>query len=354
MESSMCGIIKEKAGPGLTYKTDLPIPEIEDDEVLLKVQVAAVCGTDVHIYDWDPWSAKRVAPPMVVGHEMAGDVVAVGAKVTQVKIGDRVAVETHIPCNHCYFCQHDHKEICQNLKLFGCTQDGAFAEYAKVSAEAVFKLAPELSYEQGCLFEPMGAGVHGVEVAEVSGKTILISGCGPIGLTAITASKVFGAKHIIACDLIDEKLAIARDMGADVVLNSGNCDLVTEVKALTDGLGVDAAIDITGVGKAISDSLRAVRAGGRLVCVGLPSKDVTLNLTEDLIYREVEMTGISGRLIWRTWEDFSVVMQDPAYRLDHIIGHRFLMKDFEKAFAEIRAGVPGKMLLYPKKITPGL
>lgn len=350
MQQYMCGITKEKAGPGLTYRTDLPVPQINDDEVLIKVHVTAVCGTDVHIYDWDPWSACRVVPPMIVGHETAGDVVAIGRNVTRVQVGDRVSVETHIPCNHCYFCQHDHKEICQHVALFGCTQDGAFAEYAKVRADSVFKLDDGLTYEQGCMFEPMGAGVHGVEVAEVAGKTVLISGCGPIGLTAITASKVFGATKVIACDLFDEKLEIAKEMGADVVINSASCDLVAEVHKLTDDLGVDAAIDITGAGAAINNSLRSVRSGGRLVCVGLPSKPVTMNLTEDLIYREVEMTGISGRLIWRTWEDFSKVMKDPRYHMERIMGHRFLMKDFEQAFAEIRSGVPGKMMLYPRVI----
>ena len=181
----------------------------------------------------------------------------------------------------------------------------------------------------------------------MDGKTVLISGCGPIGLTAITAAKVFGAVKVIACDLLDEKLKIAKEMGADVILNSGSCDLVEEVKRLTDGLGADAAIDITGAGPAIANSLRSVRAGGRMVCVGLPSHEVSLDLTEDLIYRQVEMTGISGRRIWGTWENFSKVMKDPRYKIERIMGHKFPMKDFEQAFQEIRSGVPGKMLLYP-------
>ena len=347
MNKTMCGIVKETAGKGLVYKTDLPIPEINDDEILIKVKAAAVCGTDAHIYDWDKWSQLRVTPPVIIGHEVAGDVIAVGKNVADCKIGDRVSVESHIPCGECWFCKNNLAHICKNVQLFGVTQQGAFAEYAKVRSDCAFHLDDDITYEQACMFEPMGAGVHGVEAAEVEGKTVLISGCGPIGLTAITAAKVFGAKMVIACDLIDEKLEIAKEMGADIVLNSGKCDIVAEIKRITNGIGVDAAIDITGAPKAINSALKSVRAAGRMVGVGLPSSEVTLDLTEDLIYREVQFTGISGREIWRTWEDFAKVMKDPRYKMERIMGHKFKMEDFEKAFEEIRNGVPGKMILYP-------
>lgn len=198
------------------------------------------------------------------------------------------------------------------------------------------------------MFEPMGAGVHGVEAAEVAGKTVLVSGCGPIGLTAISASKTFGAKQVFACDLIDEKLEVARKMGADAVFNSGRCDLPAEMKALTGGIGVDVAIDITGAAPAINTGLKCVRAAGRMVCVGLPSKPVTLeDMTDDLIYREVQLTGVSGRKIWETWEDFAKVVQGPWYKMDQVIGGRFALEDYKKALEQIRAGVPGKMILYP-------
>lgn len=347
MQGTMCGIVKEARGEGLVYKTYLPIPQIGPDEILIKVKVAALCGTDLHICEWDAWSQNRVRPPMVIGHEIAGDVVEIGENVTDCKIGDRVSVESHIPCNECWFCQNDLSEICKDVKLFGVSVPGGFAEYAKIRSDCAFHLDDDISYEHACMFEPMGAGVHGVEAANVEGKTVLISGCGPIGLTAITAAKVFGAKRVIACDLIDDKLEIAKEMGADVVINSGKCDLVAEVKAMTDGIGVDVAIDITGAGIAINNALKSVRAAGRMVCVGLPSKQVTMDLTEDLIYREVEMTGISGRRIWGTWENFAKVMKDPRYKIERIIGHTFKMADFQKAIDEVKSGVPGKMLLIP-------
>ena len=349
MKDTMCGLVKEVNAPsGLVYHTDLPIPEINDDEVLIKVHCSAICGTDLHIMEWDEWSQKRIEAPVTVGHETAGEIVAVGKNVTERKVGDRVSCESHIPCGECYFCKNGMPHICKNVKLFGITQNGAFAEYAKIRWDCTFLLEDDVTDEAACMFEPMGAGVHGVEAAEVNGKTVLISGCGPIGLTAIAASKTFGATKVIACDLIDEKLEVAKKMGADVVLNSGKCDLPAEVKALTDGVGVDAAIDITGAEPALNSALKCLRAAGRLVCVGLPTKPITFHdMTDDLVYREVQLTGVSGRKIWETWEDFAKVMKGPYFKLDQVIGGRFPMKDFEAALAQIHSGVPGKMILYP-------
>lgn len=348
VQKTMCGLVKEEAGPGsFVYHEDLPIPQIHDDEVLIKIHCTAICGTDLHVLNWDDWSQKHVKVPVIPGHETAGDIVAVGKNVKERKVGDRVSCETHIPCNSCYFCKNGMPHICQNVDLFGVSVPGAFAEYTKIRWDSTFLLEDDISYEAACMFEPMGAGVHGVEAAEVEGKTVLVSGCGPIGLTAISASKTFGARLVIACDLLDARLQDARDMGADVVINSGTCDLPVEVRHLTDGLGVDAAIDITGVGAAIQNSLRSVRAAGTLVCVGLPGKPVELDLTNDLIYREVKMTGISGRKIWDTWTDFAKVMKGPYFKLDKVMGERFPMREIDRALEKIASGAPGKMILYP-------
>ena len=190
MKDTMCGLVKEVNAPsGLVYHTDLSIPEINDDEVLIKVHCSAICGTDLHIMEWDEWSQKRIKAPVTVGHETAGEIVAVGKNVTERKVGDRVSCESHIPCGECYFCKNGMPHICKNVKLFGCTQNGAFAEYAKIRWDCTFLLEDDVTDEAACMFEPMGAGIHGVEAAEVNGKTVLVSGCGPIGLTAISASK---------------------------------------------------------------------------------------------------------------------------------------------------------------------
>ena len=346
----MRGLVKEVAGPsGLVYHTDLPMPEIGDDEVLIRVHCTAICGSDLHMLDWDSHSAKTMRIPLTMGHETAGDIVAVGKNVKDRKVGDRVSVETHIPCGDCWFCKNGKPHICKDTILFGVMINGAFAEYTKVRWDATFLLEDSVTYEMGCLFEPMGAGVHGVETAEVEGKCVLVSGCGPIGLTAVSACKVFGAKKVIACDLVEEKLEKAQQMGADAVVNSSTQDLVKEVLALTDGIGVDAVVEVTGAESAIVNGLRATRAGGRLVGVGLPSKQIPLDLADDVFFREVEVTGVSGRLIWDTWKDYAKVMQSPYYPVEKMIYKRYVLEDFEKAFAEARMGAPGKILLYPNR-----
>lgn len=348
---TMRALIKENNGPGdLTYRTDMPVPEPKDDEVLIKVRCSAVCGTDMHIIEWDAWSQKRVKAPVILGHETVGEIVALGKDVTTRSLGQRVSCESHIHCGECWFCRNGMPHICSNLRLFGVTQDGAFAEYAAIRADCTFPLDGDVSDEAACMFEPMGAGVHGVEAAEVAGKTVLVSGCGPIGLTAISAAKTFGAKLVVACDLIDEKLEAAKAMGADHAFNSGTADLPAEVRALTDGVGLDAAIDVTGAGAALNTALKCLRAAGRLVCVGLPTKPVTFSdMADDLIYREIELTGVSGRLVWKTWEDFARVMQGGYYKLDRVIGGRYAMSDYKAAFEAIRSGASGKMLLYPDR-----
>lgn len=344
----MCGYLKETAAPGaFVYHEDLPIPELSDDEVLIRVRCAALCATDLHIIEWDGWSQKWAKPPVIPGHEMSGEIVAVGRSVQTRKVGDRVSCDSHIPCGTCWFCQNGLPHICKNLQLFGVNVPGAFAEYAKLPADCTFLLDDAISYEAACLFEPMGAGVHGVESAQVAGKTVLVSGCGPIGLTAVSACKTFGAKLVIACDLLENRLHDALDMGADVIFNSTQCDLPAEVLRLTDGIGVDVAIDITGAADAIRNGLKSVRAAGRMVCVGLPSQPVSLDLANDLIYREIELTGISGRKLWDTWTDFATVMKGPYFKLDKVLGERFALKDLPLAVERARAGVPGKMLLCP-------
>lgn len=344
----MIGLVKERPEKGdFVLKRDLPVPEIGDDEVLIKVHCTAICGTDIHIMEWDRWSQLRVKAPFIPGHETSGVIVKKGQNVTDRNIGDRVSCETHIPCGECWFCKNGMPHICSNVRLFGATENGAFAEYAKIRADSTFVLDDSISFEEACMFEPLGAGVHGAEAADVRGKTVLVSGCGPIGLTAVSACKTFGAGLVIACDLDDDRLAAALEMGADHIVNSGKKDLREEILRLTDGIGVDASIDITGAGAAIKAGLRCIRAAGTMVCVGLPSEEVSLDLTNDLIYREIKLTGISGRKIWETWEDFTIVMNGPYFKSEKIMGKKFALTDYKKAFEAIRSGVPGKMILYP-------
>lgn len=348
MEGTMRGICKMAPGRGAAYRTDLPIPRIGDGEVLMQVRASAICGTDFHIYDWNEWAARRMRNlPIVFGHETAGEIVEVGRGVTGLRVGDRISVETHIPCNNCFQCKHGRRHICENMRLFGVTEPGAFAEYAPVPAECAVRLSDGISYEMGAMLEAMGAGVHGVEKAEVREKTVLVSGCGPIGLMVVGACRAHGARRVIACDILPEKLKLAEAMGADVTVNSAETDLIQAVRRETGGVGADAAIDITGAGRAIVAGLRALRKGGRMVSVGLPGGEIPINLTEDIIYREIQYTGVSGRQMFATWDDCMEILETPGFSLEPVMGGRYPLEGFEDALAAIRGGAPGKMLLIP-------
>ena len=337
-----------RPGAGAEYREDLPIPQISDDQVLIKVHATAICGTDLHLYHWNEYAQKRMTDlPMVFGHETAGEIVEIGKNVTGYQLGDRISVETHVPCNHCWQCRNGNPHICENQHVFGVTDPGAFAEYAPVHKDCIVRLKDDISYEMGAMLEAMGAGVHGVEVAQVRGKRVLVSGCGPIGLMTIGACKAHGASQVIACDLIDEKLEIAKAMGADITVNSRLVDLPAFVRSQTDGVGADAVIDITGNPHAIRAGLKAVRKGGIFVSVGLPDGEVGIHLTEDIIYREVIYTGVSGRLMFETWEDCMNLLQSPGFSLEPVVGGIYPFRDFEQALDALKQGVPGKMILVP-------
>ena len=348
MTGTMRGICKMRAGKGAEFRTDIPIPQISDDEVLMKVHATAICGTDMHIYNWNEYASTRMKNlPMVFGHETAGEIVEIGKNVIGYQIGDRISTETHIPCNHCRQCKIGNRHICENMRVFGVTDSGAFAEYAVIPKDCIVRLPDAVTYEMGSMLEAMGAGVHGVERAQVKGKTVLVSGCGPIGLMAIGACKAHGASKIIACDVFHEKLEIAKTMGADVVVNSEEEAIIDRVRQETDGSGADTAIDITGSGKAIVAGLRALAKGGTMVSVGLPNGEIPINLTEDIIYREIVYTGVSGRRMFETWDDCLQILQTDGFSLAPVIGGVYHFEAFEEALAAIRSGVPGKMILVP-------
>lgn len=346
MENTMYGLVKPAPQPGAKIQENLPIPKVGPRDILVKVMASAICGTDSHIMAWTEYAQKRVPTPMVFGHEFAGEVVKVGGEVTEVLVGDRVAGETHIPCNHCRMCKSDKRHICENMKIIGVHVPGAFAQYISFPVDCAFKLDETIDYTIGALLEPMGVAVHGVDCAQVEGKVVVINGCGPIGLMAVGAAKAFGAKMVIALDVIDEKLNIAKRMGADVTLNSGKVDAPAEIAAVTGG-GADVAIDYTGVIPAIQSMFRMITKGGRIVFVGLPNGKLSLDLSEDVIYKEATLIGSTGRLMYKTWEQCVSLIQSGKFDMKPVIAGQYALRDFQKAFDAIAAGVPGKMLLIP-------
>ena len=343
----MKGIVKERPTYGAVFHTDLPVPAIGENDVLIRVRASAICGTDLHIIAWGDYAASRVPLPMVFGHEFAGDIVRVGAGVTAYSPGLRVAGETHIPCNRCHQCQTGNRHICENMKIIGVHVPGCFCDYIAIPQDCVYPISDTVSYEAGAMLEPMGVAVHGVSEGRVQGQTVLVFGCGPIGLMAVGACKAWKARRIIAVDIFPDKLKVAAQMGADDTLNAADADFREQVLALTGGIGVDVAIDYTGSTPAILSGLSLTRKGGRFVIVGLPNKPVTLDLADLIIYREITVVGVTGRRMYETWAQCEEILAGGQFDITRIVGGTYPLAEFEKAFAALNAGSPGKMLLIP-------
>ncbi len=343
----MIGITKQTAAPGATWCEDLPVPEVGPGEVLVKVKATAICGTDLHIYDWTPWAQARIKPPMVFGHEFAGEIVEVGQNVTGFKVGDRVAGETHISCGNCYFCQTGDQHICADMKIIGVHVPGSFAEYISIPVSCAWKVSPSVSYEDAAFLEPLGVAIHGVLSGEIGNQTVAIFGCGPIGLMGINVASASGANQIFAIEPIEEKVNLAKEMGATTLLRPGKDDVLQAVMDATNGIGVDVVIDFSGSAKAIQSGLQILRKGGRMTLTGLPNLPVELDLVDGVIYKEARINGTTGRRMYETWLQADKLFQAGKLNLDPAKGGTFALKDFEQAFAAIKAGKPGKMVLIP-------
>jgi threonine 3-dehydrogenase len=348
MNGTMRGIIKEKAEPGAVYREDLPIPEVGDNDVLVRVKAAAICGTDLHIYPWTPWAQARVKPPMVFGHEFAGEIVEKGSGVKEFMIGDRIAGETHIPCNHCHQCLTDNRHICENMRIIGVHASGCFSDYISIPKDCLWKLDDSIDYEIGAMLEPMGVAVHGLTEVPVQDKNLLVMGCGPIGLMAVNAARVMGAKQVIATDVVSNKLSLAKELGAHFVFDTTQGNTKESILALTDNIGVDIVIDYTGSVDAIRGGFGWLRLGGSFVLVGLPNRDITLDLTANVIYKEAKIFGVTGRRMYQTWEKCEEILTTGRFYMEKIVGGVYKMQEYEKAFEALKVGVPGKMLLIPE------
>ena len=346
MKDTMYGVMKPAPVEGAVIREDLPIPEIGDRDILVRVRATAICGTDLHILAWTEYAQKRVPTPMVFGHEFSGDVVAVGKDVTEVKVGDKVAGETHIPCNECRMCETDNRHICENMKIIGVHVPGSYAEYIGFPVDCAFKLPDDFDYNVGALLEPMGVAVHGIDAADIAGKTAVVYGCGPIGLMAVGTAKAWGAKQVIAVDVFPQKLDVAKRMGADAVINGKEADVQAEVMRLT-GYGADVVVDFTGNLRAIKAEFSLIHKGGRVVLVGLPNGTIELDLTESIIYKEATVVGVTGRLMYRTWDQCVALIRSGDFNIKPVVSGIYPLRDYERAFADIRSGAPGKMVLIP-------
>jgi threonine 3-dehydrogenase len=343
---TMMAVVKPKAAPGAEIR-EVKIPAFGPREVLVKVKVASVCGTDLHIYQWDRWAEKRIHPPLIPGHEFCGNVVALGDEVTSVKEGDFVSAEMHVACGKCLQCRTGDAHICQNVKIIGVDSDGAFAEYVVIPETNIWKLDPAIPQEYASILDPLGNAVHAVLAGEMAAKTVGITGCGPIGLFSIAVARAVGASQVFAIEVNEHRRRIAKEMHADFVLDPSTEDVRSVVMEETDGLGLDVVLEMAGHPSAIRTAFDIVRRGGRISLLGLTSKPISLNFSEDIIFKGITVQGINGRRMYQTWYQMTALLKNGKLDLHPVITDRMAMADFSKGMDRLKTGEASKILLYP-------
>jgi threonine 3-dehydrogenase len=334
-----------KLAPGRGFEiVEVPVPAPGRTDVLIKVAAGGICGTDLHIYRWDPWAQARIRPPRVIGHEFCGTVVAVGEDVTEVSVGERVAGESHITCGWCHRCRHGQAHICERLEIVGVDRDGAFAEYVVLPARNAWRLDQSIPLEIGAVMDPLGNAVHTALATDLVTRTVAIMGCGPIGLMAIPICRMAGAAVVFASDVTPNRLALARRMGADLVLDSREGDTAERIHRETDAGGADVVLEMSGHPDGIRDALRSVRSGGWVGLLGLPGAPLELDLTNLVIFKAVRVEGIFGRRLWQTWEQMTTLLRR-GLDISPVITHKLPLERFVEGFALLEAGQAGKVIL---------
>jgi threonine 3-dehydrogenase len=344
----MRALVKATAAPGAELR-EVPVPRAGPGELLIRVEAASLCGSDLHIYRWDEWAQGRLGAglPRIFGHEMAGRVVAHGPGTSgAVPLGTRVAVETHLVDGTCYQCRTGQEHVCANLRIVGVDIDGAFAEYIALPAHNALPsndLAPEIAAIQ----EPMGNAVHAALVEDLAGQSVLVTGCGPIGLMAVAIARLAGASRVFATDINRSRLAMAGTMGADDMLDGAD-DVPGEVRRRTGGVGVDVVLEMSGAEAAIHQGFASVANGGRVSLLGLPSRPLTLDLNNEIIFKGIRVYGITGRRMFETWYRTQALL---ARGLDvsPIITHVLPLARYHEAFELLAAGHAGKVVLLPQE-----
>ncbi|HEY0604745.1 MAG TPA: L-threonine 3-dehydrogenase [Herpetosiphonaceae bacterium] len=347
---TMRAVVKARAAAGAELQT-VPVPTIGPRDVLVKVRATTICGTDLHIYRWDTWAQSRIRPPMVFGHEFSGDIVAVGDEVTTVKVGDFISGETHIICGHCYPCRTGQYHICRNVKIVGVDRPGCFAEYVAIPASNAWRNDPQLDPAVAASQEPFGNAVHTALSTDLATKTVLITGCGPIGLFAVGIARAAGARQIFATDVNPNRLEMARTMGATHPLDAKG-DVVGEVMAATDGGGVDVLLEMSGNGAAINQGFKCLRFGGYAALLGLPGRPLdNFDLANHIVFKGATVYGVSGRKMYETWYQTRALIGEGRVDIRPIISHRMQLDDFQRAFEMMIDGEAAKVALFPETIS---
>jgi threonine 3-dehydrogenase len=339
----MQAVIKEQRAPGLKVST-VPKPSPGPGDVLIAVRHAGVCGTDLHIADWNAWAEGRLRPPLVVGHEFAGEIVAVGGAVAELRTGQLVTAEGHIVCGHCLQCRTGNSHICKHTRIIGVDRDGAFAEYIAMPATNVLPL-DGIPTTVGAVMDPMGNAFHTVLTADIPGSSVFVVGCGPIGCFAVGIARAAGAAKVIASDVNAKRLALAKRMGAHVTIDATRDDVVRAVLAETGGEGADVVCEMSGVPSALHQAFAAVRLGGRVQLLGIPDGQVPVDFANEIIFKGITVYGVIGRKMYETWNQMRRYLSAGLVDPRPVITHQFPLAKIDEALAAIRSGDAGKIIL---------
>jgi threonine 3-dehydrogenase len=346
----MRALVKESAGPGIVLR-EVPMPVCGPGEALIRVHYAGVCGTDLHIWEWDSWASNRLKPPVIVGHEFAGEIAQLGPggdSAGLLAVGDLVTAEGHVVCGHCLQCRLGEAHLCRRTQIIGVDRDGAFADYIVMPASNVMKLEG-IPAEIGAIMDPLGNAVHTVLEADVPGSTVLVLGCGPIGCFAVGVAKAAGASLVIASDFNPKRLELARAMGAQVTLNPGNDDVPTRVRELTGGDGVDLVCEMSGHPSGHAQALASARLGGRVNLLGTPNRTTEVDFARDVIFKGLTLYGVTGRKMYRTWHQMQRFLRAGQLNPRPVITHRFPLECIAEAIQVIKDGLAGKVILEVKQ-----
>ncbi|WP_421505318.1 L-threonine 3-dehydrogenase [Erwinia rhapontici] len=339
----MKALAKLHPRPGIWMIEDAPIPEPGHNDVLIKIRKTAICGTDVHIYNWDAWSQKTIPVPMITGHEYVGDVVAIGQEVAGFSIGDRVSGEGHITCGHCRNCRGGRTHLCRNAVGVGVNRQGCFAEYLVIPAVNAFKIPDNISDDMAAIFDPFGNAVHTALSFDLVGEDVLITGAGPIGIMAAAICRHVGARYVVITDVNEYRLALARQMGVTRAVNVSEENLSQVMNDLGMTEGFDVGLEMSGVPAAFSSMLEVMNHGGRIAMLGIPPSSMSIDWNQ-VIFKGLFIKGIYGREMFETWYKMAALLQS-GLDLTPVITHHYPVEDFQQGFDEMRSGHSGKVIL---------
>jgi len=335
---------KEQAGKGITV-TKAKIPEPGVDDVLIKVKMTGICGTDLHIYKWDEWSKKRLKLPVITGHEFVGEIVELGANIRHLQIGQRVSAEGHITCGHCRFCQNGKGHICQDVKIIGVDIDGCFAEYISMPAKNIWPVHDAIPDRYAAIYDPIGNAMHTVMAQPISMKTVLITGAGSIGLFAVAIAKSNGAEKIIVVEPNLFKRELAIKAGADLTIDSNNNDIREQIIDFTKGTGIDVLLEMSGNAGSLRLGLDLLSNGGTASFLGIPEREVPINIAEEIIFKGITIHGITGRRMFETWYQCQSFLLKDGKTIDPIITHTLSIDDIDQGFQLMENNLAAKIVI---------